>query len=63
MTKAASHLDGEYAAFGKVISGMDIVHEIENVKTGSNDKPKEDVVIKSIKVDTKGADYPEPEKH
>ena len=42
---------------------MDIVHEIENVKTGSNDKPKEDVVIKSIKVDTKGADYPEPEKH
>lgn len=62
MTKAASHLDGEYASFGKVISGMDVVHEIENVKTGSNDKPKEDIVIKSINVDTKGVDYPEPEK-
>ncbi|WP_293977241.1 peptidylprolyl isomerase [uncultured Clostridium sp.] len=62
MTKAASHLDGDYAAFGKVISGMDVVHEIENVKTGSNDKPKEDIVIKSINVDTKGVDYPEPEK-
>ncbi|MGM9934137.1 MAG: peptidylprolyl isomerase [Clostridium sp.] len=62
MTKAASHLDGEYASFGKVINGMDVVHEIENVKTGSNDKPKEDIVIKSINVDTKGVDYPEPEK-
>ena len=62
MTKAASHLDGDYAAFGKVISGMDVVHEIENVKTGSGDKPKEDVVIKSIRVDTKGVEYPEPEK-
>ncbi len=60
MTKEASHLDGDYAAFGKVISGIDVVHEIENVKTGSNDKPKEDVVIKSINVDTKGVDYPEP---
>ena len=62
MTKAASHLDGDYAAFGKVINGMDVVHEIENVKTGSNDKPKEDIVIKSINVDTKGVDYSEPEK-
>ena len=62
MTKAASHLDGEYASFGKVINGMDVVHEIENVKTGSNDKPKEDIVIKSINVDTKGVDYSEPEK-
>lgn len=62
MTKEASHLDGEYAAFGKVINGMDVVHEIENVKTGANDKPKEEVVIKSIRVDTKGVDYPEPVK-
>lgn len=62
MTKAAEHLDGDYAAFGKVISGMDVVHKIENVKTGLNDKPKEDVVIKSIRVDTKGVEYPEPEK-
>ncbi|WP_294372410.1 peptidylprolyl isomerase [uncultured Clostridium sp.] len=62
MTKAASHLDGDYAAFGKVISGMDVVNEIENVKTDSNDKPKDGVVIKSIHVDTNGVDYPEPVK-
>lgn len=62
MTKDASHLDGDYAAFGKVINGMDVVHKIENVETDSNDKPKEDVVIKSIRVDTKGVEYTEPEK-
>ena len=61
MTKEASHLDGEYAAFGKVISGLDVLEKIENVKT-SNDKPKEDVVIKSITVDTKGTTYKEPNK-
>jgi len=62
MTKEASHLDGEYAAFGKVISGLDVLEKIENVKTDSNDKPKEDVVIKSITVDTKGITYKEPNK-
>jgi len=61
MTKDASHLDGEYAAFGKVISGLDVLEKIENVET-SNDKPKEDVVIKSIIVDTKGVTYKEPNK-
>ena len=61
MTKDASHLDGEYAAFGKVISGLDVLEKIENVKT-SDDKPKEDVVIKSIIVDTKGVTYKEPNK-
>ena len=61
MTKEASHLDGDYAAFGKVISGLDVLEKIENVKT-SNDKPKEDVVIKSITVDTKGITYKEPNK-
>ena len=61
MTKDASHLDGEYAAFGKVISGLDVLEKIENVKT-SNDKPKEDVIIKSITVDTKGITYKEPNK-
>lgn len=58
----ASHLDGDYAAFGKVISGIEVVEKIENVKTDSNDKPEQDVVIESITVDTKGVEYKEPEK-
>ncbi|MGL5312283.1 MAG: peptidylprolyl isomerase [Peptostreptococcaceae bacterium] len=62
VTKESSHLNGDYAAFGKVISGMDIVHEIENTETGANDKPVKDVVIESIKIDTKGVEYSEPEK-
>jgi len=48
--KAAPHLDGSYAAFGKVIEGIEVVDEIANVVTGKNDRPREDVVIKSIKV-------------
>lgn len=62
MTKDIPSLDGQYASFGKVISGMDIIHEIENVETDVNDKPVKDVVIESIKVDTKGEKYDEPEK-
>ena len=48
--KAAPHLDGSYAAFGKVIEGIEVVDEIANVVTGKNDRPREDVVIKSIRV-------------
>ncbi|MBD7911670.1 MULTISPECIES: peptidylprolyl isomerase [Clostridium] len=62
MTKEASHLDGDYAAFGKVIEGMDVVHKVESVQTGNNDKPVKEVVIESIKVDTNGVDYKDPEK-
>lgn len=62
MTKDSNHLDGQYAAFGKVVKGIDIVHEIENTKTGTNDKPEKDIIIESIKVDTKGIKYDEPEK-
>ncbi|WP_018589942.1 peptidylprolyl isomerase [Terrisporobacter glycolicus] len=62
MTKDSPHLDGQYAAFGKVVKGIDIVHEIENTKTGNNDKPEKDIIIESIKVDTKGIKYDNPEK-
>ncbi len=57
-----NNLDGEYAAFGKVISGLDIVKSISKVATDNNDKPKKEVVIESITVDTKGVNYPEVEK-
>ena len=62
MAEEASHLDGDYAAFGKVTEGMDVVEAINSVETNSNDKPLKDVVIESITVDTKGIDYKEPEK-
>lgn len=55
-------LDGDYAAFGKVIEGLDIVIDISKVKTDKNDAPKKKVVIESISVDTFGKTYPEPEK-
>jgi peptidyl-prolyl cis-trans isomerase B (cyclophilin B) len=46
----AKYLDGDYAAFGKVIEGMDVVDEIANVKTNFNDKPLTDVVMKSVTI-------------
>lgn len=55
-------LDGQYAAFGKVIEGMDVVDAIASVKTNSQDKPLQDQVIDSIRVDTFGVEYGEPEK-
>ena len=62
MAEEASYLDGDYAAFGRVIEGMDVVEAINSVETNSNDKPLKDVVIESITVDTKGINYKEPEK-
>ena len=53
----ASHLDGQYAAFGKVTEGLDVVDAIATTPTYASDKPKKDVVIKTITVDTKGVDY------
>lgn len=62
MVADASYLDGQYAAFGKVISGMDEVDKIVNVPTGDMNKPNTPPVMKKVTVDTKGVDYPEPEK-
>lgn len=62
MHKTSPHLDGEYAAFGKVIEGLDIVDKIANVRTDYSDRPLVKQQIKSMTVDTFGVDYPEPEK-
>ncbi|MFZ7103644.1 MAG: peptidylprolyl isomerase [Peptococcaceae bacterium] len=62
MHKNSSHLDGEYAAFGRVIEGMETVDAIAGVKTGANDKPLEDQRMKKVSVDTFGAEFPEPER-
>lgn len=60
MTEQATHLDGDYAAFGKVTEGMETVDEIVAAERGNNDKPLEDQKMKTVEVDTKGFDYPEP---
>ena len=58
----AKHLDGQYAAFGKVTSGMDVVDAIASVQTDRNDRPQAEQKIASITVDTHGETYPEPNK-
>ena len=55
-------LDGQYAAFGQVIHGKDVVDHIAAAKTNSSDKPKEDQRMKKVTVETFGVEYPEPEK-
>ena len=62
MHKDAPHLDGAYAAFGKVTEGMDIVDKIATTATDYSDRPLEDQKIQSITVETFGQEYPEPEK-
>lgn len=61
MHKNAPHLDGSYAAFGKVIEGMDAVNRIAETPT-YNDRPYENQVMQTVTVDTFGVDYPEPER-
>jgi peptidyl-prolyl cis-trans isomerase B (cyclophilin B) len=62
MVAPSSHLDGQYAAFGKVSEGMDEVDRIVNVKKDRGDKPLEEQKMKKVTVDTFGVDYGEVEK-
>ncbi len=62
MVEDAPHLDGQYAAFGKVIEGMDTADAIVNAKRNFMDKPLDDQRMKSVTVETFGQDYPEPVK-
>jgi len=62
MVDRATHLDGEYAAFGKVTEGMDVVDAIVNTPRSFSDKPKQEQQMKKVSVETFGVDYPEVEK-
>ena len=62
MHETSPHLDGGYAAFGKVIEGMENVNRIAETKTDYNDRPLEEQRMKSVTVETFGVTYPEPEK-
>ena len=63
MVDEAPHLDGQYAAFGKITENVEAAVEISKVsRSMSNDRPKEAQVIASIRVDTQGEEYPAPEK-
>ena len=62
MHQTSPHLDGAYAAFGKVIEGMDAVNRIAETATDYSDRPREDQVMKSVTVECFGVEYPEPEK-
>ncbi len=61
MHQTSPHLDGAYAAFGKITEGLAVVDKIAQVPTGPNDKPVEPQVIQSMTVDTQGTEYPQPD--
>ena len=61
MHKDSPHLDGQYASFGKVIEGLDVVDAIASTPTGYADRPYENQKMKKVTVETFGVDYPEPE--
>ena len=62
MHKDSPHLDGEYAAFGKVTEGMEVVNAIAECETDWNDRPVSEQKLRSVTVETFGIEYPEPEK-
>lgn len=62
MHKDSPHLDGAYAAFGKIIEGMDVVDKIAGTATDFQDRPLEEQKMEEVSVDTFGEGYPEPEK-
>lgn len=62
MVEDAPHLDGQYAAFGKVIEGMEVADAIVSARRDWNDKPRQKQMMKKVTVETFGVDYPEPEK-
>ena len=62
MHKDAPYLDGQYAAFGKITEGIDVVDKIASQRTNFADKPLKPQIISSMTVDTQGVDYPEPKK-
>lgn len=61
MHKNAPHLDGAYAAFGKITEGMDVVNKIAETTTDYNDRPLAPQTMKKVTVETFGTEYPEPE--
>ncbi|MCL2672490.1 MAG: peptidylprolyl isomerase [Clostridiales bacterium] len=61
--KASTFLDGNYAAFGRVLEGLDVVDAIASVSTDRNDRPRTEQKIRSIRVETFGVDYGEPEQY
>ena len=63
MHKTSPHLDGQYAAFGKVIEGMEVVNAIAETQTDYSDRPLEKQMMKSVTVETFGVEYPEPVKN
>lgn len=63
MHKTSPHLDGAYAAFGKVIEGMDVVNAIAETATDYTDRPVEEQKMKKVTVETFGVEYPEPKKN
>ncbi len=62
MHRPAPYLDGQYAAFGKITEGMDVVNKIAGTKTDRADRPIKEQRIRTMTVDTQGVEYPEPEK-